>query len=311
MAAGSIKRVAITALVVLAVGCARAEKTSPQALATVDGVPITLPQFKKKIASLRPDFVTLSGDNASEAAKIDLLSRMIQEEMYLHEAGRLHISTTPAEVDERVRKESAGYGKSFADMLKQQGMTIADYRKEAKRDIIIDKLLASRVYSQVRVTREQVEKYLRENEEKLRKEGRLRVRQIVVESPREAGEILSELKRGADFASLARKWSLSPDAAEGGDLGWIERGEMPPEFESAIWRLKKGSTSGIIKTPYGYHIFKVEGVRSAGPPSPHEAEAEAVKALSRAMSEELFKKWNAGLQARTKVYINYTLLGRT
>ncbi len=310
MAAGSIKIVAITALVVLAVGCARAEKTSPPSLATVDGVPITLPQFKKKIASLRPDFETISGDSASEAAKIDLLSRMIQEEMYLNEARRLNISATPAEVDERVRKESAGYGKSFADMLKQQGMTLADYRSEAKKDIIIEKLLDSQVYSRVRVTRAQVEAYLRENGKKLRKEKRLRVRQIVVESPREAGEILSELKSGADFATLAGKWSLSPDAAVGGDLGWVERGEMPPEFESVIWRLKKGATSGIIKTLYGYHIFRVEGIRTAGPPSPHEAEAIAEKVLSRTLGEEMFRKWNAGLQARTIVHINYSLLSR-
>ena len=309
MAAGSIKRIAITALVVLTVGCTRAE-TFPPALATVDGVPITLPQFKKKIASLKPDFETISGDNASEAAKIDLLSRMIQEEMYLNEARRLDITVTPAEVDDRVRKESAGYGKSFDDMLKQQGMTVEDYRSEAKKDIIIEKLLSSQVYSRVKVTRAQVEAYLRDNLKKFRKEERLHVRQIVVESPREAREILSELRRGSDFAALARKWSLSPDAAGGGDLGWVGHGEMPPEFESVIWRLKKGATSGIIKTLYGYHIFRVEGIRTAGPPSRQEAEAEAVTALSRAFGEKTFRKWNAGLQARTTVHINYSLLSR-
>ncbi|MHB8173928.1 MAG: peptidylprolyl isomerase [Nitrospirota bacterium] len=305
-----IKKTVVTALVVLAVGCARAEKTSPPVLATVDGIPITLPQFRKKLQSLRPDFETLSGQGPSEEAKIDLLSRMIQDEMYLSEARRLKILAAPGEVDERLRKESSGYGKSFGGMLKQEGMTIADYRKEAEKDIIIEKLLSSQVYSRVLVTRAQAEAYCRDNSKKFWKGKELHVRQIVVESPREAREILSEIKHGADFAALARKWSLSPDAANGGDLGWIERGGMPPEFESAIWRLKKGSTSVIIKTLYGYHIFKVEGLRKAGPPSPREAEAIAVKTLSRAMGEELFRKWNSRLQARTKVHVNYSLLGR-
>ncbi|MGC2424040.1 MAG: peptidylprolyl isomerase [Nitrospirota bacterium] len=303
-----IKKAFLTALAVLAVGCARAGKTIPASpvLATVDGVPITLPQFKERLRLLR--FDEISGSAPSEDAKIDLLSQMIQEEMYLHEAGRLKISATPAEVDERLRKVSSGYGPSFGGTLKDEGITPDEFRKGAQRDITVEKLLSSQVYSRVVVTREQAAAYVKENKKKLWNDKQVRVRQIVVESRAEARELLRVIKRGADFAQLASRRSLSPDAAQGGDLGWVKKDTMPPAFESAIWKLKTGKTSGIIKTSYGYHIFKAEAIRKAGPPTPGEAEAAAVKELSREMREERFQAWLSQLKARTKVQVNYSLL---
>jgi parvulin-like peptidyl-prolyl isomerase len=305
-----VKKTVLTALAVLAVGCARAERTIPASpvLATVDGIQITLPQFKERLRLLRFGFDEVSGVAPSEEAKIDLLSRMIQEEMYLHEAGRLKISATKAEVDERLRKVSSGYGPSFGRTLKSAGITLEQYKKGAERDITVEKLLFSQVYSKVTVTKEQAAAYIKENKKKLRKDKEVRVRQIVVESRAEAKELLAEIKRGANFAELASKHSLSPDAASGGDLGWVKKGEMPPAFEAAIWKLKTGKTSGIIKTPYGYHIFKAEAVLKAGPLTHEEAQAAAVKELSKVMGEERFQKWLSELKARTRVQVNYSLL---
>jgi peptidyl-prolyl cis-trans isomerase C len=305
-----VKKAVLTALAVLVVGCARAERTIPASpvLATVDGIQITLPHFKERLRLLRFGFDEISGVAPSEEAKIDLLSQMIQEEMYLREAGRLKISATKAEVDERLKKVSSGYGPSFGRTLKNEGITPEQYRKGAERDIVVEKLLSSQVYSKVTVTREQAAAYIRENKKKLWRDKEVRVRQIVVESRAEAKELLSEIKRGADFAQLASRRSLSPDAASGGDLGWVKKGEMPPAFETAIWKLKSGKTSDIIKTSYGYHIFKAEAVRKAGPPTREEAEAAAVKELSKEMGEERFQKWLSGLKARTTVQVNYSLL---
>lgn len=305
-----VNKAILTALAVLVVGCARADRTNPapSVLATVDGVQITLPQFKERLRLSRFGFDEISGAAPSEEAKIDLLSRMIQEEMYLHEAARLKISVTRAEVDERLGKISSGYGPSFGVTLRSLGITPEEYRKGLERDIAVEKLLSSQVYSKVMVTRDQTAAYIKENKKKLWRDKQVRVRQIVVESRAEARELLSKIKLGADFAALASGRSLSPDAASGGDLGWVKKGDMPPSFESAIWKLKTGKTSGIIKTAYGYHIFKVEAVRKAGPFTRREAEAAALKELCREMGEERFQKWLSQLKARTSVRVNYSLL---
>lgn len=80
-----------------------------------------------------------------------------------------------------------------------------------------------------------------------------------------AEEILSQLQSGADFAELAKKYSDDPGSAEkGGDLGYFGRGMMVPEFEQAVFALKKvGELSGVVETPFGYHIIKLTGIKPA------------------------------------------------
>jgi peptidyl-prolyl cis-trans isomerase D len=74
----------------------------------------------------------------------------------------------------------------------------------------------------------------------------------------QAEELLKQIKGGADFAELAKKYSEDTvSAAKGGDLDWIERGQTLPEFEHTAFSLKPGETSGIVKTEVGYHIIHV------------------------------------------------------
>ncbi len=77
-----------------------------------------------------------------------------------------------------------------------------------------------------------------------------------------AEELAAKLKKGADFAELAKNSSDDPmTASKGGDLGWIRRGNMPREFDEVAFSLKPGQVSGVVKSPWGYHIIKVEGKR--------------------------------------------------
>jgi peptidyl-prolyl cis-trans isomerase D len=73
----------------------------------------------------------------------------------------------------------------------------------------------------------------------------------------QAEDVLKQVQHGGDFAALATKYSEDPGSkTKGGDLGWVQRGQMVPEFEKATFELKPGQISGIIKTQYGYHIIK-------------------------------------------------------
>ncbi len=73
-----------------------------------------------------------------------------------------------------------------------------------------------------------------------------------------AENLLDSLKNGADFATLAKKYSEDPGSAKnGGDLGWASRGDFYPQFEAAAFALNPGQISGVIETPVGYHIIKL------------------------------------------------------
>ena len=74
-----------------------------------------------------------------------------------------------------------------------------------------------------------------------------------------AEDLLKRVRAGEDFATLAKEFSEDPGSrAQGGDLGWFSRGEMVKEFEDAAFALKEGEVSGVVESPFGYHIIKVE-----------------------------------------------------
>src|SRR6185437_14889226 len=94
-------------------------------------------------------------------------------------------------------------------------------------------------------------------------EQEVRARHILVATEDEAKAIIVELKKGTDFAELAKQKSKDPGAAaEGGDLGYFTKEQMVPEFATVAFKLEKGQVSDPVKTQFGWHIIKVEDKRT-------------------------------------------------
>lgn len=88
---------------------------------------------------------------------------------------------------------------------------------------------------------------------------RSRATRSQADAQREIGALESQLQAGADFAELARAHSDCPSSAKGGDLGTFGRGMMVGPFEEAAFGLQVGQTSGVVETPFGYHLIKRTG----------------------------------------------------
>jgi peptidyl-prolyl cis-trans isomerase C len=94
-------------------------------------------------------------------------------------------------------------------------------------------------------------------------EQEVRARHILVPTEEEAKAVLVEIKKGTDFAELAKQKSKDPGAAaEGGDLGYFGKEQMVPEFAEVAFKLEKGQVSDPVKTQFGWHIIKVEDKRT-------------------------------------------------
>ena len=94
-------------------------------------------------------------------------------------------------------------------------------------------------------------------------EQEVRARHILVPTENEAKAVLAEIKKGTDFAELAKQKSKDPGAAaEGGDLGYFGKDQMVPEFAEVAFKLDKGQVSDPVKTQFGWHIIKVEDKRT-------------------------------------------------
>ena len=86
---------------------------------------------------------------------------------------------------------------------------------------------------------------------------RVNASHILIKTEDEARELLFDLKRGADFAEVAKKKSKCPSGKNGGKLGWFRRGEMVKEFDTVAFTLKVGDLSEPVKTQFGWHIIKI------------------------------------------------------
>ncbi|HKA70364.1 MAG TPA: peptidylprolyl isomerase [Xanthobacteraceae bacterium] len=126
-------------------------------------------------------------------------------------------------------------------------------------------------------------------------EKEVRARHILVETEDEAKALVDELKKGTDFAELARLKSKDPGAAsEGGDLGYFTKDQMVPEFAETAFKLDKGQLSDPIKTQFGWHVIKVEDKRDRPVPSFEQVKDQIETYVVRRAQAEAISKLRQG-----------------
>ena len=84
---------------------------------------------------------------------------------------------------------------------------------------------------------------------------------ILVNSEKDAQNILARLEKGESFEALAKRFSKCPSKSKGGNLGWFNKGEMVPEFENAAFNGNKGEVVGPVKTQFGYHLILIKDMK--------------------------------------------------
>ena len=142
-----------------------------------------------------------------------------------------------------------------------------------KRELArIEDRLIQRAYITERVEKQVTDETVKARYQKFLKDRKsaqeIRARHILVKSEREAKAVIAQLKKGGDFAKLASQKSQGPSKTRGGDLGWFSKGEMVPEFDAVVFKLKKGQISQKpVKTQFGWHVIKVEEIRQKKPPT--------------------------------------------
>jgi peptidyl-prolyl cis-trans isomerase C len=162
-------------------------------------------------------------------------------------------------------------------------------KMEFMEDQMLAKALADSAVKEIKITDEEVSKYYNDNKDKFATGPRVKLRHILVPTEPEAKAIQAELKKGADFSKLAKEKSKCPSSQQGGDLGWVTKGSMVPEFEKAAFELKKGQMSGIVKTQYGYHIIMCDDAEGVKQLTLDEAKPDIERQLKSERSENAVK----------------------
>jgi len=217
-------------------------------VARIDGVELHLADVEAAERSLPPQAQKLP---FAEIYPI-LLDRLVDGAL-ITEAGRKeHLEDTPA-VQQRL--------KLYEDHLIQQA-----YLEELLKGAASEDQLKARYQQFLKQQKPQQE---------------VRARHILVPTEAEAKSIIAQLDKGADFATLAKKYSKDPGGASGGDLGYFTRDDMVPAFSAAAFALPVGKyTETPVKTEFGWHVILVEDRRVKPPPTFEEARPQLTRIVA-------------------------------
>jgi len=112
-----------------------------------------------------------------------------------------------------------------------------------------------------------------------------------------------KMAEGEDFTKLAREYSQDPSAVDGGDMGYINKGQMMKKIDEVIFSLQPGEISETIETPVGYHVFKIVEVKEAGAESFDEARMQIENYLFQEKAKERFDEWMTNLKENAYISV--------
>jgi peptidyl-prolyl cis-trans isomerase C len=131
-----------------------------------------------------------------------------------------------------------------------------------KRAMVIDALLEEVLRKKAEVSENEIGQYYKENKDLFTEPLEVKIRHIFVASEPALKEVLMKLSKGESFEKLAATYNVDPSRGDGGNLGYIRRGQLAPSFasfeEAAFSLRKRGEISEVVKTPYGYHLIRLE-----------------------------------------------------
>lgn len=271
-------------------GCQPAAE--PEAVAEVNGQPITLTELRRTLVGY-----SLEGQSGAEVIN-KVLEDLINQSLILQEAKTLGLSVSPEELDQAEARIRQDYpGKSFDELLLTQALDHQEWRQELKRRLLIEKTLAACVEPRLKVDPREVERVVKSLQGKETKD-QIKVAQILTNDKDSAVKARQELKAGQPFAKVARRYSALAGQA-GEEMDYFSRGEMPAQLEEAVWSLKPGQASKVIKSDYGWHVFVVLDQKTSGSVD----KREVADMLKRRLKAELQTAWLKELRSRAKIKI--------
>lgn len=288
--------------------------------ALVNDEPITTYDVEKEREALEKGLD--NKPSLDDAGKTQLqqvaLNSLINKKLIEQKIRELDIKVSDEEVRqaiEDVKKTNNITQENLKQALEARGITFDEYKAQIKDQLERLRLISVEVRSKIQISEKEMQEYYASNPERFQVDEAFHARQIFLPVSENATEedrkrtaasaekILAEAKGGADFAELARKYSKDPSAAEGGDLGFLKKGELLPEFDEALVKLKPGEISGLIRTQAGIHIVKLEELRQGKSQSFESVKREVEDLLYKKRSEERFNQWIEELRKNAAIEI--------
>ena len=199
-----------------------------------------------------------------EILKEQTIEKLIIDELQLQMAERAGIRISYTELNNTIARIASSNGmtlEKFISYLSTEGESYDVLRENVKKEMTIQRIQRGRVGSMINITDKEFDAFLATDESLKELEPELQVRQILVKSLDKAEEIITSIENGSDFGELAKEFSISANASEGGVMNWRKISDMPTLYAEALGDLDVGKNSSPLESGAGFHILKVEDKR--------------------------------------------------
>ena len=323
--------VTLVAFMFILTGCSF--NKNKDAIIEVNGKAITKAEFEKSFDHEinNPVFKQLGLSVKNKNSFLSLLikgrviNNLIVESLVNQEIEKRNIKVSSKDVDEAIKSkiEQVGSKAKFNEILKQNGITPAQYKKELTRELELEKLVG--MIKPVKITEEDARRYYKANESSFKYPEKVRASHILIAADeyairenlkakhkdmsdaeldklvaeemqtklKDAEKVLAQVKKDpTSFKKIAREVSDDKESAKnGGDLGFFASQEMVEPFSKVAFSQKPNTISEIVKTQYGYHIIMVTDRKAAGKDSFDSVKQEIMLKLEQDKKVEVFENF--------------------
>jgi len=260
-----------------------------------------------------------SGENENKpilSLRRDVLNQLIEKKLAEQQIRELGIRVDDTEVDsaiERVKQTNFLTDEMLRKRLAENAMSMAQYRRSIKEQVLRAKLIDYKVKSNTIITKEDIQSYYDDHYDEYKGVIKYHLRNIIMKtSPFEEENqrvlermeaLLVRLKQGESFSDLAVIYSESPIAESGGDIGLFKPGDLDRTIRAAVEKIKPGEFTDIIETELGYQIFYLEDIVTTDGIPLEKASPAIEEKLYKEELEKKFKEWIADLKQGAHIQI--------
>ncbi|MBU3980427.1 MAG: peptidylprolyl isomerase, partial [Proteobacteria bacterium] len=254
----------------------QAEKNEPSIdkVAIVNGSVITGEEFNRELSQVKQKISQQEIEIASpqlEGIRNEILDNLIDLELLFQESRNNGIKVEKEAIDSQMKslKQKFPNDAEFENFLSELKLSESNLKLKIKKGIAIQELVETQIAQKIKISDEESKVFYDANPDLFKQPEQVKASHILIKIDNGADEakkseatkkikaIQLKLKKGEDFAALAKEFSECPSKNNGGDLGYFQRGQMVKSFEDVAFALKTEEVSDIVETQFGYHIIKV------------------------------------------------------
>lgn len=243
-------------------------------IAVVNGVPIYKAEFDGEVLMAQKSLLGFGKPltcNQIASVQTEVLDSLIRREILYQESLKSGIKPDENAVDKEIKtvRQQFSSETEYKNELSRRNITEDIFRSWIERNSSLQQYIERQFAGKITVEDKDMRTYYESRPDLFKQFLQVRVSHIFIQTDPKGGDasrqeargkaeqILKSLRKGQDFAALAREQSDGPTRTNGGDLGYIKMGQLDKQLESVVFNLKPGEISEVIETSYGFHLFKL------------------------------------------------------